>query len=216
MTKRINISVLIHNHGYLAKSLQIKKALKKRRKNNLELSRGHVTPSAYHFGFLCWSGGVHVVACFPGVCELSHVCHVYRSDTLAHTHTHTYINTHTHTQIDRELCSNHCKAKACNMIRTFFFFFFTWTQMHYMCQQIGSPFSSMGKTLQYTHQCIMVLFFYIALNYTFFFYMVIFIHDSFKLNVTTVERQARMKWAWMVMDAMRCGCYVESCRRDVM
>lgn len=42
------------------------------------------------------------------------------------------------------------------------------------------------------------------------------LHDSFKLNVTTVERQARMKWTWMMMDAMRCGCYAELCRCDVM
>lgn len=82
-----------------------------------------------------------------------------------------------------------------------------------MCQQEGSPVSSMGKTLQYTHQCIMVVF---TIHILHFCYMVKFIHDSFKLNVTTVERQARMKWTWMMMDAMRCGCYVELCRCDVM
>lgn len=49
-----------------------------------------------------------------------------------------------------------------------------------------------------------------------FRYMAIFIHDSFKLNVTTVERQARMKWTWVTMDAMRCGCHVELCRCDAM
>lgn len=29
-------------------------------------------------------------------------------------------------------------------------------------------------------------------------------YSYWKLNVTTVRRQARMKWAWMTMDAMRC------------
>lgn len=51
-----------------------------------------------------------------------------------------------------------------------------------------------------------------------FCYMVIFIHDSFKLNVTTVERQARMKWTWMMMDAnevwVPCGVMSPWC--DVM
>ena len=105
--------------------------------------------------------------------------------------------------------------------------------MHYMCQQgrLTSFQHGKEKTLQYTHQCIMVgfvLFFFVfftlhKINYTFFLfvYMVIFIHDSFKLNVTTVERQARMKWTW-VDDGCNGGrkggvLYgVMFCRRDVM
>lgn len=53
--------------------------------------------------------------------------------------------------------------------------------------------------------------------------MVIFIHGSFKLNVTTVERQARMKWTWVDdgCDGERgvwggCLCGVVFFRRDVM
>lgn len=42
-----------------------------------------------------------------------------------------------------------------------------------------------------------------------------FIHDSFKLNVTTVNRQAWMRWTWVTMNAMRRGCLVESCCCDV-
>lgn len=73
----------------------------------------------YDYGFPCWSGGMHSVMCFNRVCGLSTVCCVYRIDRLVHT----YINTHTHahTDIDKELCSDHCQAKACNMIRTLFF-----------------------------------------------------------------------------------------------
>lgn len=60
--------------------------------------------------------------------------------------------------------------------------------MQYMCRQGGAPDSNMGKTLLYTEYVLWQF----HKHTQDFSYMVIFIHGSFELSVTTVEKQARM------------------------
>lgn len=80
-----------------------------------------------------------------------------------------------------------------------------------MCQQGGSPVSSMKETLRYTHQCIMggffCLFFFKHCIKTFGCF-----HTYLKVNMSTVDRQARMRWP----DELDGGCNEVWARCGVM
>lgn len=111
---------------------------------------------------------VCTVLCCPGVSKWSNGRCVYSSDTLAHIRVHW----HTHIQRDRELCSDHCQAKACNMIRTFFFHMNT-DALHVSTRRLTSFQHGIDPTVHTPMH-----YGSFTLHKVHFCYMVVFIHDS--------------------------------------
>lgn len=132
---------------------------------------------------------------------LIYVAHLLQGLCATVTHGPTHTNTDTHTQQWATICSHHCKAKTCNMIKPFFF---TWTQMHYMCQQEGSPVFNIELTLKVTLRCIMIVLTYIGI----ITYSHLHIFNSMWPLCGDKPRWCEHEWGWMPWGAGAVWSYV--------